>query len=168
VKPWAAVLCLSDTKVLLVQEELPKQQVTILPHHPCSLDLTPCDFFFFPRLKEKLCGRQFLSAKEVAATREAVWDLPADIFQQCFQQLYQRWQDLHSGQRRLFWGWMWICVSVCEYLLIWCDKTTVHEIDCSSITNHTCSNCYELWFEWHWRSLTSLSLSAREFKGIIL
>jgi hypothetical protein len=36
--------------------------------------------------------------------------------------------DLHSGQWRLFWGWMWICVSVFEYLLIWCDKTTVHEI----------------------------------------
>jgi hypothetical protein len=36
----------------------------------------------------------------------------------------------------LFWGWMWICVSVCEYLLIWCDKTTVHEInDCGSITD---------------------------------
>jgi hypothetical protein len=44
--------------------------------------------------------------------------------------------DLHSGQWRLFLGWMWICVSVSEYLLIWCDKTTVHEIiDCSSITN---------------------------------
>jgi hypothetical protein len=28
---------------------------------------------------------------------------------------------------------MWICVSVCEYLVIWSDETTVHEIiDCSS------------------------------------
>jgi hypothetical protein len=42
--------------------------------------------------------------------------------------------DLHSRQRRLFWGRMWICVSVCEYLVIWCNNTTVHEIiDCSSI-----------------------------------
>jgi hypothetical protein len=42
-------------------------------------------------------------------------------------------EDLHRGQRWLFWGWMWMCVSVCEYLLIWCYKTTVHEIiDCSS------------------------------------
>jgi hypothetical protein len=23
---------------------------------------------------------------------------------------------------------MWMCVSVCEYLVIRCDKTTVHEI----------------------------------------
>jgi hypothetical protein len=37
---------------------------------------------------------------------------------------------LHSGHRWLFWGRMWICV--CEYLVIWCDNTTVHEIiDCT-------------------------------------
>jgi hypothetical protein len=48
-------------------------------------------YFSFPRSKEKLRGRRFLSTEEiVAATREAVWDLPANIFQQCFQQLYQR------------------------------------------------------------------------------
>jgi hypothetical protein len=32
--------------------------------------------------------------------------------------------DLHSGQRQLFWGPIWICVSVCDYLVIWFDKTT--------------------------------------------
>jgi histone-lysine N-methyltransferase SETMAR len=66
---------------VLVQEELAKQQVTILPHPPYSPDLTPCDFFFFPRLKEKLLGRQIQSAKEIiTATREAVWG--------CFLQLW--------------------------------------------------------------------------------
>jgi hypothetical protein len=39
---------------VLVQEELTKQQVSILPHPPHSSDLVPCDFFFFPHLKEKL------------------------------------------------------------------------------------------------------------------
>jgi hypothetical protein len=30
---------------------------------------------------------------------------------------------------------MWICVSVCEYLALWCDKVTVHEIiDFSSMS----------------------------------
>jgi hypothetical protein len=41
---WAVVLCLSGTKVLLVQEELPKQQVTVchtihahlISHHAIS------------------------------------------------------------------------------------------------------------------------------------
>jgi hypothetical protein len=38
---------------MLLQEELAKQQVTILPHPPYSPDIAPCDFFFFPPLKEK-------------------------------------------------------------------------------------------------------------------
>jgi histone-lysine N-methyltransferase SETMAR len=64
------------------------QQVTVLPHPPYSPDLATCHFFLFPRLKEKLCERRFQSAEEiVTATREAVRDLPANIFQQCFQQL---------------------------------------------------------------------------------
>jgi hypothetical protein len=41
---------------VLVQEVLAKQQVTILPHPPYSHDLTLCNFFFFPCLKEKLRG----------------------------------------------------------------------------------------------------------------
>jgi hypothetical protein len=41
---------------VLVQKELAKQQVTILPHHPYSPDLASCDFLSFTRLKEKLHG----------------------------------------------------------------------------------------------------------------
>jgi histone-lysine N-methyltransferase SETMAR len=37
---------------VLVQEELEKQQVTVLPRPPYWPDLAPCDFFFFPRLKD--------------------------------------------------------------------------------------------------------------------
>jgi histone-lysine N-methyltransferase SETMAR len=80
-------------RYVLVQEELAKQQATVVPHPPYSPDLTQCDIFFFPHLKEKLCGRRFQSAEKiVTARREAIQDLPADIFQQCFQQLHQRWQ----------------------------------------------------------------------------
>jgi hypothetical protein len=51
-----------------------------------------------------------------------------------FQAAIPTLADLQGGQQRLFWGRMWICISACEYLVIWCDKTTVHEItDCSSI-----------------------------------
>jgi histone-lysine N-methyltransferase SETMAR len=41
---------------VLVQEELAKQRVTVLPHRSYPPDLAPCDFFFFPCLKEKLHG----------------------------------------------------------------------------------------------------------------
>jgi hypothetical protein len=78
---------------VLVQVELAKQQVTVLTYPPHSPDLSPCDFIFFPQLKEKPRGHRFQSAEEtVTATREAILDLPANIFQQWFQQLYQCWQ----------------------------------------------------------------------------
>jgi hypothetical protein len=57
-------------------------------------------------LKEKLCGHQFQSAEEiVTATREAVWNLPANI---C-QQLYQRWQICIAANGDYFEG-------ECEYV----------------------------------------------------
>jgi hypothetical protein len=34
-------------RAVLVQEELPEQQVTVWLHHPHSPDLEPCDFLFF-------------------------------------------------------------------------------------------------------------------------
>jgi hypothetical protein len=93
-KNWLLLLDSAPTHCsVLVQEELAKQQVTVLPHPPYIPDLAPCDFFFFPHLKQKLHRRRFQSAEEiVTATREAIWDLPANIFQQCFQQLYKHWQ----------------------------------------------------------------------------
>jgi hypothetical protein len=73
---------------VLVQEELAKQQVTVFPHPPHSPDLAPCDFLFFPPLKEKLHGHLFQLAEEiVTATREAIWDVPANISQESFQLL---------------------------------------------------------------------------------
>jgi hypothetical protein len=56
---------------VLVQEELAKQQGTVLTHPPGSSDLAPCNFFLFPHLKEKLCGSRLQSAEEiVTVTRE--------------------------------------------------------------------------------------------------
>jgi hypothetical protein len=82
-----------------------KQQVTVLPHTLYSPDLAPCYFFFFPCLKEELHECQFQSAEEIIiATREAVRDLPANIFQQCFQQLYQHWQTCIAANGDYFDG----------------------------------------------------------------
>jgi histone-lysine N-methyltransferase SETMAR len=47
---------------ILVQEELARQQITVLPHPPYSPDLASCDFFLFHHLKAKISvlqgGRQ--------------------------------------------------------------------------------------------------------------
>ena len=73
---------------VLVQEKHARRQATVLPHPPYSPDLAPCDFCLFLRMKALLLGRRFYSAEEVmTATREAVRDFPANVFQWCFQQL---------------------------------------------------------------------------------
>ena len=78
---------------VFVQEELARQQVTILPHPPYLPDLPPCDFSLFPHMKVLLLGHRFHSTEEIIiATREAVRDLLANMFHRCFQQLYQRWK----------------------------------------------------------------------------
>jgi hypothetical protein len=77
---------------VLVQEELARQHVTVLPHAPYSPNLAPCKFFLFHRFKAKLHGHRFQSSKVINATRNALRKFPANMFLQCFWQLYQRWQ----------------------------------------------------------------------------
>ena len=42
-----------------VKTFLKKEKVTELEHPPYSLDLSPCDFFLFPRVKKTLAGRRY-------------------------------------------------------------------------------------------------------------
>ena len=37
----------------------------VLNHPPCSPDLLPCDFFWFPQVKNDLCGRWLSNVEEV-------------------------------------------------------------------------------------------------------
>ncbi|UYV61610.1 hypothetical protein LAZ67_1005533 [Cordylochernes scorpioides] len=52
-------------RAIIVQDYLAKHSVSVLPHPPYSPDITPCDFFFFPKLKMTLKGRRFSSSSEV-------------------------------------------------------------------------------------------------------
>ena len=48
-------------KSAMVQEYLKESGLNVLDHPPYSPDLFPCDFWLFPRLKEKLVGHRFES-----------------------------------------------------------------------------------------------------------
>ena len=51
-------------------DELPdRDEIKTVPHPPYSPDLAPCDFWMFPRLREKLRGRRFEDVEEI---KEAV------------------------------------------------------------------------------------------------
>ena len=45
----------------MVQEYLKEFGLDVLDHPPYSPDLSPCDFWLFPRLKEMLAGHRFES-----------------------------------------------------------------------------------------------------------
>ena len=47
--------------VSLLSLVLAFEKVKVLNHSPYSLDLSPCDFFLFPRLKKMLAGNKYMS-----------------------------------------------------------------------------------------------------------
>ena len=48
--------------LLSVKSFLSSEKVTVLNHPPYSPDLSPCDFFLFPRLKKMLSGNKYTSS----------------------------------------------------------------------------------------------------------
>jgi hypothetical protein len=74
-------------------------KVTVFPHHLYSPDLSPCDFFLFPRLKKRIKGRRHenIEAIQAVATMELT-GFPKEAFTNCFQDLQKRWQQcIDSG-----------------------------------------------------------------------
>jgi hypothetical protein len=45
-----------------VREFLARKQITVLEHPPYLLDLAPSDIFLFPKIKEILRGRHFMTS----------------------------------------------------------------------------------------------------------
>ena len=56
-------------KSIMVTSYLTEMGVKTVPHPPYNPDLAACEFWMFPRLKEKLRGRRFEDVKEM---KEAV------------------------------------------------------------------------------------------------
>ena len=46
---------------------LASAKVKVLNHPPYSLDLSPCDFFLFPRLKKMLSGNKYTSRSSLGS-----------------------------------------------------------------------------------------------------
>jgi len=75
-----------------VQHFLTNNNMNVVPHPPYSPDLSPCDFFLFPKLKMKLKGRRFPTVAEIQAESQVVLDtVKKDDFQECFQSWQRRW-----------------------------------------------------------------------------
>ena len=79
-KGWSGGHVLLDNafshKCEVVKSFLASEKLKVLNHLPYSPDLSPCDFFLFPRLKKLLSGNKYTSRSSLGS---AIY--------QCFQQI---------------------------------------------------------------------------------
>jgi histone-lysine N-methyltransferase SETMAR len=65
----------------------------LLSHPPYSLDLTPCDFYLFPELKNLLAGKKYKTrAALISAVTQYLKHRSSSWFTTGIQKLPQRWQ----------------------------------------------------------------------------
>ena len=89
---------------LLTRRFLTDNNMTVVPHPPCSPDLAPSDFFIFPKLKMRLKGRRF-QMEEIQAEWQAVLNmLRENNFQECFKNWQCRWDRCQASEGDYFEG----------------------------------------------------------------
>ena len=81
-----------------LNEFLAKKGISVVPQPPYSPDLSPCDFFLFPKLKFRLKGRHFGTVDNIQkVVTEQLRALPHEDFQHCDREWEQRlWQCVAS------------------------------------------------------------------------
>ena len=77
-------------KSATVQEYVKESGLHILDHPPYSPNLSPCDFWLFPRLKEMLAGHRFESRCGVgSAVNQCLQNIPKEDYRTAFR----KWVD---------------------------------------------------------------------------
>jgi len=72
---------------------------------PYSPDLSPCDFFLFPRIKNHLKGRHFGTLDNIQkSVTDKLKDIPAEAFQHCYEQWKQCLRRCAAAQGNYFKG----------------------------------------------------------------
>lgn len=75
-------------KSKVVTDFLNKEKVKVLPHPPYSPDLSPCDFFLFPRLKKHLAGRRYGSRHALGS---GIYQFLLSIPQNDYELAFKKW-----------------------------------------------------------------------------
>jgi hypothetical protein len=90
---------------LSVQRFLVAKNMAVVPHPPYSPDLTPWDFFLFPRMKSNLKERRFQDVTEILEQSLTVpHAIPESQFKRCFQQWQKRWTRCITSEGKYFKG----------------------------------------------------------------
>ena len=78
---------------ILVTDYLTKMDIKTLPHPPYSPHLAPCDFWLFPKLKEKLRGCRYEIIEEM---KEAVMKVIDTLTQEDFHGAFQKMLEWYN------------------------------------------------------------------------
>jgi histone-lysine N-methyltransferase SETMAR len=70
--------------------KLQKKHITRVPHPPYSRDLSPCDFWFFGMVTQKIKNREFCSAQEIFRSSSDAW---SDLTFEDVQHVFLEWMD---------------------------------------------------------------------------
>ena len=89
-KGWSGVHLLHDNasshKCEVVKSFLASEKVEVLNHPPYSPDLSPCDFFLFPRLKKMLSGNKYTSRSSLgSAIYQCLQQIPKEKYLSAFR-----------------------------------------------------------------------------------
>lgn len=90
---------------LSITEFLTHKNIPVVPQPPYSPDLSPCDFFLFPRLKNHLKGHHFGTLENIKkAVTEKLKEIPVSEYQHCFEEWKQRFKRCVASQGNYFEG----------------------------------------------------------------
>jgi transposase len=89
----------------LVRNFLAKNKMTVVPQPPYSADLTPANFFLFPKLKSTLKGSRFDTTDKIQknSTNE-LFAIPKEAFQKALQSWQKRWEQCVASEGNYFEG----------------------------------------------------------------
>ena len=86
-----------------VIEFLAKKGIPVVPQPPYSPDLSPCDFFLFPKLKFHLNGRHFGTVDNIQkVVTDQLRARPHEDFQLCYWEWEQRVRRCVASQGYYF------------------------------------------------------------------
>ena len=89
-------------KSATVQEYLKESGLDVLDHPPYSPDLSPCDFWLFPRLKEMLAGHRFESCCGIGSVvYQCLQHIPKEDYRAAFRKWVERIQWHRSREEWL-------------------------------------------------------------------
>ncbi|GFV24997.1 putative transposase [Trichonephila clavipes] len=100
--PYAAHIITPGAWPVLQYEN---KNIPVAPQPPYSPDLSPCDFFLFPKLKNHLKGHHFGTLENIqTAVTDHLKAIPISEFHQCYEEWKKRLQRCVASEGSYFEG----------------------------------------------------------------